>query len=233
MNAAASLRNQGDREILPSEEEEESTNSYSMHRERRSTKRDRDAFRGRVKAEGEKENHISRTSRKTDATGGLKASVRSEETHRRARDSAARREDEHDFRQDMGRLRSLEQQRDVLMSVNGALRCDNAVVGGIIAAICYLQYENNPLVRLLLTQHILYETHRYTLMLLQNEVFVALRQELTAERTREYILERLILPDDDDDDNNGSSVDLDQLVDILRGLPAEQLTRLLRPLNGP
>ena len=230
MNAAASVRNQGDREILPSEEEE-STNSYGMHRERRRAKRDRDAFRGRVNAEVEKENHVSRSSRKTDATGVHKASVKSEETHRRTRDSVAFREDERDVRQDMERLRSLEHQRDVLMSVNGALRCDNAVVGGIIAAICYLQYENNPVVRLLLTQHILYETHRYTLMLLQNEVFVALRQELASERTRDYILERLILPDDDD--YNGSSLDLDQLVDILRGLPAEQLTRLLRPLNGP
>ena len=231
MNAAASVRNQGDSEILPSEEEEESTNSYGMHRERRRAKRDRDAFRGRVNAEVEKENHVSRSSRKTDATGVRKASVKSEETRRRTRDSVAFREDERDVRQDMERLRSLEQQRDVLMSVNGALRCDNAVVGGIIAAICYLQYENNPVVRLLLTQHILYETHRYTLMLLQNEVFVALRQELASERTRDYILERLILPDDAY--YNGSSLDLDQLVDILRGLPAEQLARLLRPLNGP
>jgi hypothetical protein len=202
-----------------------------MHRGRRSAKRDRGAFRGRLNAEIENENHISRTSRKTDATGALKASVRSEETQRRARDSAARREEERDFRQDMERLRSLEQQRNVLMSANAALRGDNAVVGGIIAAIYYRQYESNPLVRLLLTQHILYETHRYMLKLLQNEVFVALRQELASERMREYILERLILPDDDDE--NGASVDLDQLVNILRCLPAEQLARLLRPLNGP
>jgi hypothetical protein len=227
MNAASSKRNHVDRESLLSEEERRKSNG--VHSKRRGAKRDLDAFYGRVNAQPEKENPISRSRRRADANGVHEASMKSKETHRRASDSAARRQEERDFRHDMEQLRSLEHQRSMLLSVNAALRSDNAVVGGIIAATCYLQYENNPLVRLLLTQHILYETHRYTLKLLQNEVFVTLRQELTAERTRDYILERLILPDDDDD--NGASVDLDQLVNILRGLPAEQLTRLLRPLH--
>lgn len=120
----------------------------------------------------------------------------------------------------------------MLLSINEGIRRDNAVVGGIIAAVHHLPNERNPLLQLLLTQHILYETHRYTLKLLQDEVFAALRQELESERPREYILQRLILPDDNDsDDENDASrgTDLDKLVNVLRVLPLDQLIRLLKP----
>ena len=147
----------------------------------------------------------------------------------RHRDHARRRHEKRAQKQELDRIRALDRQRTALLTINAGIHRDNRVVGGIIAAARHLPHENNPLLHFLLQQHILYETHRYTLKLLQDEVFVALRQELESERPREYILQRLILPETNSEEGAAAGTDLDQLVNVLRVLPLDQLIRLLKP----
>jgi len=134
------------------------------------------------------------------------------------------REEKREYRRDLKAIESTDQKLMELLQINENLRQDNVLVGNLITALHRLADEQHPVHQLLLAQHILYETHRYTLKLLQDEVFFALRRELEAELPRDYILRRLIL----EEDNDESGVDLDQLVDHLRVLPVDQLLRLLQ-----
>ena len=246
MNETASRGDQDHRDNVPAAKGHINKN-FTMDRDRLGAEPPSDGLSRNDEAENENPamRCAARKSRTTAPTEAGNASPRpgtgrSDETssrpskrlrhdHHLEDDSTLLREEERDYLRDMQQLRALDQQHDVLLSANAALLSERSEVGAIIAALRYIPIEGNPLLKMILTQHILYETHCYTLKLLQDEVFVALRHDLEDERPREYILQHLILPEYEDEDL--PSIDLDQLVNILRSLPVDQLMRLLRPSN--